>query len=136
MDARSLYAADYDLIREAEDCLKEHYHPERHDVASALRTESGEMYTAINVNSRIENAGIHCEAVTIANALKDGHTKFDLSAAVYYPENDPENAPAVTPACGVCRELLYDYDANMDVVVLKDGDVKKASVADLLPGRV
>ncbi|WP_435319434.1 cytidine deaminase [Haloarchaeobius sp. TZWSO28] len=135
MDSRSLYAADYDLIREAEACLEEHFHPERHDVASALRTESGEVYTAINVNSRIGNASVHGEPVNLANALKDGHTRFDCSAAVYYPDNDPENEPAVTSACGVCRELLYDYDIELDIIVMDDGDVRKASITELLPGR-
>ncbi|WP_435333691.1 cytidine deaminase [Haloarchaeobius sp. TZWWS8] len=135
MDTRSLYAADYELIREAEACLEERFHPQRHDVASALRTESGEIYTAVNVNSRIGNASIHAEAVTIANAIHDGYTRFDLSAAVRYPGDDPSNEPMVTSACGACRELLYDYDVELDIVCRDGDDVKKASVADLLPGR-
>jgi cytidine deaminase len=135
METRSLYAADYDLIREAEDCLEELFHPRRHDVASALRTESGEVYTAVNVNSRIGNASIHAEAVTLADAIRDGHTRFDLSAAVRYPDNDPSNEPMITTACGSCRELLYDYDAELDIACMDNGDVKKASVAELLPGR-
>ena len=95
----------------------------------------GTVYTAVNLKSTVDQATVHCEPVTLENALADGHDSFDCSVAVRFRENDPANDPVVISACGVCRELLYDYDPTLDVLVRLDGELRKVALAELLPAR-
>jgi cytidine deaminase len=135
MDARPLYAADHELVEAAEATLEARFDPDRHRVASALRTDDGTVYTAVNLRSTVDQATVHCEPVTLENALADGHGSFDCSVAVRYQDDDPANDPVVISACGVCRELLYDYEETLDVVVGLDGELRKVALDELLPAR-
>lgn len=135
MDHRPPYAADHELVDAAVETLETRFDPGRHRVASALRTADGTVYTAVNLKSSVDQATVHCEPVTLENALADGHDEFDCSVAVRFREDDPANEPVVISACGVCRELLYDYDPTLDVLVRLDGELRKASLSELLPAR-
>lgn len=135
MTGTPLTDADRELIGAAEDCLEAHFDPERHRVASALRTGEGEVYSAINLTTSVGSAEVHCEPITVANALMDGADHLDATVAVVYPDADPTNDPQVISACGVCRELLRDFDPAIDVIVEgPDGHVKRP-VTDLLPAK-
>ncbi|WP_435347709.1 cytidine deaminase [Haloarchaeobius sp. HRN-SO-5] len=135
MDARPLYAADQELVEEAVETLEARFDPDRHRVASALRTGDGTVYTAVNLRSTVDQATVHCEPITLENALADGNDSFDCSVAVRYRDDDPTADPVVISACGCCRELLYDYDETLDVVVRLDGDRRKVALDELLPAR-
>lgn len=135
MDHRPPYAADHELVDAAVETLESRFNSERHRVASALRTADGTVYTAVNLRSTVDQATVHCEPVTLENALADGHDEFDCSVAVRFREDDPANEAVVISACGVCRELLYDYDPTLDVLVRLDGELRKASLSELLPAR-
>ncbi|AFK19104.1 hypothetical protein C439_03523 [Haloferax mediterranei ATCC 33500] len=41
----------------------------------------------------------------------------------------------IVPPCGVCRELLADYNEDMRVIVPVEGENRVASAIDLLPTR-
>ena len=135
MDARELTADDEDLIAAATETLRAHFEPGRHEVASALRTGSGEVYTAINLVPSVGTAGVHCEPITIGMAVLDGETSFEASVAVTYEGRDPGGDVIVVSACGVCRELMRDFDPDTWVLLPGDDGPVKATVADLLPKR-
>lgn len=135
MDPRPLYAADQDLVSTAEATLAERFDPERHPVAAALRTEDGAVYTAVNVESTLGPASTHAEPVALERALADGHESLDATVAVTYPEGDPARDPRVLAPCGVCRELLSDYDPTMDAIVRTEDGRGKVRLAELLPAR-
>lgn len=135
MDARPITDADEALIEEATAVLADHFRPGRHEVASALRTDSGRTYAAINLVPSVGTAGIHCEPITIANAIRDGETGFDATVAVTYEDRDPARDVRVISACGVCRELVRDFDPGTDIL-FRDGDrVVKATAVELLPAK-
>lgn len=135
MDVRPLTADDEALIEAATEVLTAHYRPGRHEVASALRTGSGDVHAAINLVPSVGTAAVHCEPITVCNAIMDGETSFETTVAVTYADSTARSEVVVVSACGVCRELLRDFDPEVDVVVpTPDGPVK-AAVTELLPGK-
>lgn len=135
MDTRPLTADDEALIDAATEVLREHYEPGRHEVASALRTGSGTVYAAINLVPTVGTAAVHCEPITLGNAVLDGESDLETTVAVTYADPEARDEVVVLSACGVCRELLRDFDADLDVVVPSPDGPVAASVSDLLPGK-
>lgn len=135
VDARPVSGADEALIAEATDVLHEQFEPGRHVVASALRADSGATYAAINLRTRVGNAQVHCEPITVGNAIAAGETGFETTVAVCYEGGDPSGDVRVVSACGVCRELLRDHCPGVDVVFRGEDGPVKAPVEALLPAR-
>ena len=135
MDVRPLTDEDEALIDEATAVLEAHYEPGRHEVASALRTASGTVHAAINLVADVGTAAVHCEPITVGNAVLDGETAFDATVAVTYEDPAAREDVVVVSACGVCRELLRDFDPDVDVVVPSPDGPVRASASDLLPGK-
>lgn len=135
MDARPLEADDEALIDAATEVLAAHYEPGRHEVASALRTGSGAVYAAINLVTSVGTAGVHCEPITVGNAVLAGETDLEATVAVSYADPDARDEVVVLSACGVCRELLRDFDPEVEVIVPSPDGPVRAAVADLLPGK-
>lgn len=135
MPARELTDEDHELIETATETLAEHFEPGRHEVASALRTGSGEVYTAINLVPGVGTAAVHCEPITIGMAIMDGEAEFEASVAVTYADRDPDGEVVVVSACGVCRELMADFDPDTWVFLPGDDGPAKVPVSELLPKR-
>jgi len=123
--------ADHALIAAASDVLRRNFAVGRHHVGAALRTRGGRVYTGVHVGSRRIN--ICAEEVTIGTALSVGERDFVAVASVIMML--PEDEPAVTSPCGVCREVLSFYGPDMTVVYLDHGQMRKTRMVDLLPGR-
>jgi cytidine deaminase len=132
-ETRPITDADRELIEEATDLLVEFFAPGRHEVCCALRTGSGRTYSAINLRTAVGTAGVHCEPVCIANAIMDGEESFDTFVAVMREGNEPDGDVVVISACGVCREMIREYDPTADIVIPDDDGPVKTSVTELLP---
>jgi cytidine deaminase len=124
-------ASDRELIDAASDVLRRNFAVGRHHVGAALRTRDGRVYTGVHVGSRRIN--ICAEEITIGTALSAGERDFVAVASVIMMV--PEDEPAVTSPCGVCREVLSFYGPDMTVVYLDHGELRKTRMADLLPGQ-
>jgi cytidine deaminase len=135
METRPLTDADTALIDAAAKVLADHFEPGRHEVSSALRTDSGQVYTAINLVTSVGTAAVHCEPITVGKAILAGESAFETTVAVTYADPVEQSRPVVISACGVCRELLRDFDPTIDVVVPGTPDPVKATVTELLPGK-
>ena len=123
--------ADEELIAAASDVLRRNFAVGRHHVGAALRTRDGRVYTGVHVGSRRIN--ICAEEITIGTALSAGERDFVAVASVIMML--PDDEPALTSPCGVCREVLSFYGPDMTVVYLDHGVRKKTRMADLLPGQ-
>lgn len=134
MRTEPLTPDDEELIRVAEGTLDDLYHPERHRCSAAIRTESGGVYAGINLVTRNGQADVHSEPVALAKAVMDGDPAVETSVAVYYP-GGPAGPMQVASACGVCRELLWEFAPDMDVLVPTDDGPRKAPLSDLLPAK-
>jgi cytidine deaminase len=67
------------------------------------------------------------ERVALYKALSDGRLKFTRVAVVADTENP-------TPPCGACRQLLWEYCGDIDVVLANLSGVKRRlKLSALLP---
>jgi cytidine deaminase len=95
-------------------------------VGAALETIDGEVFTGCNVESSSYGLSICAERVALTKALSQGNLKFK-AIAIIGPEKD------YCPPCGACRQLLYDYASEIDVILTDGKDVKVYTLKDLLP---
>ena len=131
-----LLKEDYTLIRMAKDIIKKHYCYGKHHVGVALKTKSGHIYTAIHVKANVGRVSVCAEAVAIGMALANGDTAFDTIVAVKHPKPELEDQePQVVSPCGLCRELISDYDATTKVIYIDNSLIKKDEIGFLLPAK-
>jgi cytidine deaminase len=150
MNPEQLDDRDRELVDRARQAIEGQYKPGQmrtaREVGAALRTRSGAVYTGVNLTADTPRASVCAEPVAVGKAVSDGETAFEAVVAVLYrPGDNPEydGDPATAPetriisACGVCRELLRDYDPETDVIVHGESfgseTPLKVPVTDLLP---
>jgi cytidine deaminase len=96
-------------------------------VGAALETADGQVVTGCNVENATYGLTVCAERVALLKALSDGHRAFRRVAIV-------ADTPAPTPPCGACRQLLWEYGGDLDVLL---GDLTNPKgcfrLADLLP---
>ena len=116
------------LIDLAKEARRRAYAPySKYLVGAALRTDSGRIYTGVNIENAAYPTGICAERVAVFKAVSDGEYNFDVIAVV----TDNGGAP-----CGSCRQVMSEFGMHT-VVLIADGSgkiVKETSVSDLLPG--
>jgi cytidine deaminase len=96
-------------------------------VGAALETAGGKIYTGCNIES--SSYGLTCcaERVAIFKALSEGERDFVRIAVAADTEE------FCTP-CGACRQVLWDYGQNLEIVcVNKHGAVHAVQLKNLLP---
>jgi len=95
-------------------------------VGAAIVTEDNEIYKGCNVESSSYGLTICAERVALTKALSEGKTKFKALAIA---AKDGE----FCPPCGACRQLLYDYAPNIDIILTNGKEQKIYPLKDLLP---
>ena len=120
----SLSQADKELIEFAADVIRKNYDSVNwwHTVGAAIRTKSGKVYVGVNCDS--VSHGACAEVIAIGSAVTAGEREFDTIVAVLGGETGK-----ILPPCGNCRQMMYLYDQNMNVIVSED---TKVSIQDLL----
>lgn len=96
------------------------------NVGAALETLDGEIITGCNIESSSYGLTICAERVALTKALSEGKLTFQRIAIVG-PDND------YCPPCGACRQLLYDYAADIIVILTDNNNIEEIPLADLLP---
>jgi cytidine deaminase len=119
---------DQALIDAARDILKRRFRVDRHEVGAALRTRSGQVFQAVNLDVRLRRASVCAEAVAIGMARAAGDTEIEAIVAV-------NGAGRVLSPCGPCRELLSDYAPDARVIVPGPRGPEQESIQQLLPRR-
>jgi cytidine deaminase len=96
-------------------------------VGAALRTADGLVVTGCNVENATYGLTVCAERVALFKALSEGHRRF-THVAVVAKTDEP------TPPCGACRQLLWEYGGDLDVIL---GNLLKETgryrLSDLLP---
>lgn len=99
------------------------------DTAAALISESGKVYSGVNVDT--PSWGLCAERSAMATMISAGEYKVSKIVAVWQDE-DGKNL-TVLPPCGVCREFMRQVDyGNMDTEVILDKDVTE-KLSALIP---
>lgn len=96
-------------------------------VGAALETSDGQVITGCNIENATYGLTLCAERVALVKALSEGHTVFTRIAVVAHTD-DP------TPPCGPCRQLLWEYCGDIEVIL---GNLEKVSgrhrLSSLLP---
>ena len=120
----SLNQEDKELIESARNAIKRNYDRVNwwHTVGAAVRANNGKVYVGVNCDS--VSHGACAEVIAIGSAITAGEREFDTIVAVL----GGESGKLLTP-CGNCRQMMYIYDKNMNVIVSED---TKVNILELL----
>ena len=116
------------LIQAAKEIRLRAYAPySNYAVGAALLTESGRIFTGVNVENAAYPTGICAERVAIFKAVSEGERHFEAIAVVTSNGGTP---------CGSCRQVMAEFNTQMVVLVADErGDLlMEMRVSDLLPG--
>jgi cytidine deaminase len=96
-------------------------------VGAALELPDGTVVTGCNIENATYGLTICAERVALVKGLSEGHTAFRRIAVVADTE-------APTPPCGPCRQLLWEYCGDIEVILANlTGPVGRHRLGDLLP---
>jgi len=95
-------------------------------VGAALLTESGRIYTGINIENAAYPTSICAERVAVFKAVSEGEHHFQAIAVATTNGGTP---------CGSCRQVLSEFGLDTLVLMINDkGEVlQECSVSELLP---
>jgi cytidine deaminase len=96
-------------------------------VGAALEAADGTIITGCNIENATYGLTMCAERVAMFKALSEGYTKFRRVAVV-------ADTDAPTPPCGSCRQILWEFGGELEVVL---ANLKRQTgtyrLADLLP---
>lgn len=115
------------LIRRAIEAREMAYAPySYYAVGAALLTESGRIFTGVNVENAAYPASICAERVAVFKAVSEGERRFEAIAIVTANGGMP---------CGSCRQVLAEFGLETRVLIADDRGtlLREMELADLLP---
>jgi cytidine deaminase len=96
-------------------------------VGAALETPAGLIMGGCNVENATYGLTLCAERVALVKAISEGQTKFTRIAIVADTE-------APTPPCGACRQLLWEFGGDLEIVLANLVEVKGTHrLAQLFP---
>jgi len=79
-------------------------------VGAALETVDGDIITGCNVENASYGLTVCAERVAVFKAISEGHRAFRRIVVV-------ADTPAPTPPCGACRQILWEFGGDLEVVM-------------------
>jgi len=124
---RNITDSDRELIKVALDVItNNHDDGTYHVVGAAIRCKNGNVYKGVNCD------GIHgscAEFTAMGAAYSNGEREFDTIVAAHMKA--PNN---VVSPCGNCRQMLFEYCPDINVIVNdENGQLVKVTARELLP---
>ncbi|HPM41058.1 MAG TPA: cytidine deaminase [bacterium] len=99
----------------------------RFKVGAALEAEGGRIFTGCNVENASFGATCCAERTALFKAVSEGKKKFKRIAIVAATEKP-------CPPCGICRQALYEFSPDLEVVMANTrGKTLAMKLSDLLP---
>jgi cytidine deaminase len=96
-------------------------------VGAALEAADGTIVTGCNIENATYGLTICAERVAMFKALSEGHRRFRRIAIIADTE-------APTPPCGACRQVLWEFGGDLEVVLANlRRETGRHQLADLLP---
>ena len=96
-------------------------------VGAAIRTAGGEIYSGCNIENSTLGLTVCAERVALWKALSEGGNSFSEIVIV-------TDTGSITPPCGACRQLLWEYCGNITVRLRTTGGAEEIlQLAGLLP---
>ena len=99
----------------------------RFRVGAAVRTAGGGVFTGCNIENATYGLTVCAERVALWKALSEGaHTFTEIVIVVDTNE--------LTPPCGACRQLLWEFGGDLRVVLANlVGRIEVMKLSELLP---
>ncbi len=96
-------------------------------VGAALETVDGTIVTGCNIENATYGLTLCAERVAMFKAMSEGHRRFTRVTIV-------ADTVAPTPPCGACRQILWEFGGNLEVIL---GDLSEEKsrywLSQLLP---
>jgi len=96
-------------------------------VGAALETASGEVVTGCNIENASYGLTLCAERVALVKALSDGQDRFTRIVVA-------ADAGTPTSPCGPCRQLLWEYCGDIEVVLVNlERETARYRLSELFP---
>jgi cytidine deaminase len=129
-------AADVRLLEIAQQLLSRVWVHGRHEVATALRTADGGIYTGVHVEGSCRRSSICAEGVALGTARAGLAPGLPLQIdAIVSVQIKPAGQFRIIAPCGVCRELISDYSPDATIWIASDTGIRSISALELLPSK-
>ncbi len=117
------------LLKAASEALENAYSPySEFRVGAALITADGQIFSGCNIENSAYGLTICAERTAIFKAVSEGYTDFEKLAIVV------ESAEGIGTPCGSCRQVMLEFNPEMDVIMSNtSGEYKIYKTRDLLP---
>lgn len=116
------------LLEAAKKVRKNSYSPySKFAVGAAVLTDKGKVFTGCNVENASYGLTNCAERTAIFKAVSEGHKKFKAIAIVL-------DAPDYGAPCGACRQVIYEFGSDIDVIMgTVSGKYKIMKISELIP---
>jgi len=114
MQFQPITGEDAELLAEAIAASDRLYLKGIQEVGAALRTASGEIYSAIHFETSSGFANICGEVAAICVMVAAGHRDLETVVAVW---RSPTGEHFLLPPCGRCREVISDFNPDARIII-------------------
>ncbi len=115
------------IVHEAEKSVRRAIAPySEFQAGAALVTEKGKIYTGCTIENSSLMLSVCAENVALTKALSEGEKKFQAMAIAC-------GTKEYCFPCGSCRQLLWEFAGNIDLILCGRKGIKKYALSELLP---
>ena len=118
-----------ELINVASRLIASRFKPDYHEIGAALKTKSGQIFSAVHLEATVGRIAVCAEAIAIGMAATAGDTEIEIIVAV-------NRVGQVVSPCGMCRELIGDYAPDAKVIVPGEAGPTLVAISDLLSQQI
>ena len=118
-----------DALVEAALAAREHAHApfSGFKVGAALEDEHGRIHTGCNVENATYSLTLCAERLAVSKAISEGARRFRRIVIA-------ADTPTLTPPCGSCRQILWEFCGDMEVVLVNlEGKTESLHLKEVFP---
>lgn len=115
------------IMIKAKEASKNSYSPySKFKVGAALKTKSGEIFTASNVENSSYGLSMCAERIAVFKAVSEGFREFE-EIAIYC------DSEILFSPCGACRQVLAEFSPHIKISYGNDSKTIETNLDELLP---
>lgn len=115
------------LLAAAEEAMNRAYSPYSGiKVGAALMDMDGEIHTGCNIENSSYSLTVCAERNAVFKAVSNGTRRFKGMVVV-------SDTSQVQSPCGACRQVLWEFNPDLQVVFVSGGETRNYSMSQLLP---
>ena len=96
-------------------------------MGAALECADGTVFTGCNIENAAYGCTICAERTAAVKAISEGHSKFRRIVIA-------GNSKDFCYPCGACRQFLYEFSPDMEVICLnRSREAKRMTLRELMP---